>query len=170
MTNSSPLFRKEVLERRADRLHGDISLAVPMSWHVIGLTLLAALVAAFVFLASASYARIETVTGAIALDRGISPGRPDPARQRHHGGRARRQRVRAGDPLVRIHSEEDMASGDTASRGRRRRWREQDARLASQSGLMIEASVEGQQRLAAQLDGAQRELVSLDAQCNRSAG
>src|SRR5687767_11355358 len=30
------LFRQEVLEQRADRLHGDVSIAVPISWQIIG--------------------------------------------------------------------------------------------------------------------------------------
>jgi membrane fusion protein len=164
MTAETPLFRKEVLEHRADRLHGDISLAVPMAWHVIGLTMLAALVIAFVFLATASYARIETVKGEIALDRGIAP--VIPTRRGSVTAVAVRDgaRVRAGDPLVRIHSEEDMASGDTASTRADAALAEQDARLASQSGLAMEAAVEGEQRLVAQLDGIRRDIVNLDGQ------
>jgi multidrug efflux pump subunit AcrA (membrane-fusion protein) len=99
------LFREEVLEHRADRLHGDVSIAVPLSWHVIGYALLAALAAAFVLLFTASYARVETATGAIVLDKGVAPilaARPGivTALAVREG-----QRVRAGEPLVRIRSE-----------------------------------------------------------------
>ena len=41
-----PLFRQEVLRHRADRLHGDVSIAVPVSWQALGFLLLAALVTA----------------------------------------------------------------------------------------------------------------------------
>lgn len=165
MTASEPpLFRKEVMEHRANRLHGDVNLAVPMSWHVIGFTILAALVAAFVFLAAASYSRVETVSGAIVLDRGLASIVPT-----RHGRVAAvavrdGQQVRAGDPLVRIRSEEDMVDGSTVSRRIMASLAEQDQRLASQSALAIDASAEGQSRLAAQLDGLHRELVSLESQ------
>lgn len=158
------LFRKEVLEHRANRLHGDISLAMPMSWHVIGFTLLAALVVAFVFLASAGYSRVETVNGSIVLDRGLASIVPP-----RHGRVAEiavrdGERVRAGQPLVRIRAEEDMVGGDTISRRIMAALEEQDQRLASQSALAMHASDEGQSRLVAQLDGVRRELASLESQ------
>jgi membrane fusion protein len=158
------LFRKEALEHRAERLHGDISLAVPMSWHVIGFTILAALIVAFAFLAFASYSRTETVAGAIVLDRGLATIMP--SRRGSVSALAVRegQQVRAGDPLVRIRSEEDMAGGDTVSRRIIAALAEQDERLAGQSALTIDAAGQEQGRLAAQLDGARREIVSLDVQ------
>lgn len=73
------MFRREVLDRRANRLHGDVHLAVPISWQLIGLALLASLGAALLFLSFASYSRVENVSGAIVLDRGIAsivPTRP----------------------------------------------------------------------------------------------
>lgn len=160
----SSLFRKEVLEHRAERLHGDISLAVPTSWHVIGFTILAALIAAFVFLALAGYSRTETVSGAIVLDRGLAPILP--SRRGNVAALAVRdgQQVRAGDPLARIRSEEHMVGGGTDSRRLMAALEQQDERLASQSALGIDAAGEEQGRLAAQLDGLRREIVSLDAQ------
>ena len=162
--HNSRLFRKEVLEHRAERLHGDISLAVPMSWHIIGFTILGALIAAFVFLALASYSRTETVSGSIVLDRGLAP--IVPSRRGNVAELAVRdgQRVRAGDPLVRIRSEEDMVGGGTDARRLVAALEQQDERLASQSALTIDAASEEQGRLAAQLDGLRREIVSLDAQ------
>lgn len=162
--HNSRLFRQEVLAHRAERLHGDISLAVPMSWHVIGFTILGALIATFVFLALASYSRTETVSGAIVLDRGLAP--IVPSRRGNVAALAVRdgQRVRAGDPLVRIRSEEDMVGGGTDARRLVAALEQQDDRLASQSALTIDAAGEEQGRLAAQLDGLRREIVSLDAQ------
>ena len=162
--HNSRLFRKEVLEHRAERLHGDISLAVPMSWHVIGFTILGALVATFVFLALASYSRTETVSGAIVLDRGLAP--IVPTRRGSVAALAVRdgQAVRAGDPLVRIRSEEDMVGGGTDARRLVAALEQQDERLASQSALTMNAAGEEQGRLAAQLDGLRREIASLDVQ------
>ena len=107
------LFRKEALQHRADRLHGDVSLAVPLGWQLVGYLLLAALIISVGFLATASYARVENVGGAIVLDRGVAaivPSRPGIVTDvLVRDGQA----VRAGDALVRIRSEEDSTLGDT---------------------------------------------------------
>jgi membrane fusion protein len=158
------LFRQEVLEHRADRLHGEVSIAIPISWQIIGFTLLAALATALVFLFSASYARIETVSGAVVLDRGVAsivPSRPGivadiPAREGQH--------VRPGQPLVQIRSEEDLASGRTAPRRIRDALEQQDQRLASQTALMMNAAGAEQSRLAAEIAGLGQEIASLEAQ------
>lgn len=160
----TPLFRKEVLEHRADRLQGDVSLAVPVSWQIIGFLLLTALVVALVFLGTASYSRAETVAGAIVLDRGIAsivPSRPGivadlPAREG--------QRVAAGDPLVAIRSEEDMTGGRTAPRRILEALEEQDSRLASQTSLVMSAAGAERDRIAAQIAGGEQEIASLDTQ------
>lgn len=159
-----PLFRPEVAKARKQRLHGDVSLAVPVSWQVIGFTLLAALIVALVFLATASYARTETVGGAIVLDRGVAqiiPSRAGivadlPAREG--------QRVSVGDPLISIRSEEDMASGPTVPRRILDSLRDQDARLASQTSLVLNAAAAERSRLAAQIEGARQEIASLNSQ------
>lgn len=158
------LFRQEVLEHRADRLHGDVSIAIPLSWQAIGFLLLVSLAAALLFLVTARYSRIETVAGAVVLDRGVAPivaSRPGivtalPAREGH--------RVRAGDPLVEIRSEEDMASGPTAPRRMREALRQQDERLASQTALMMNAARAEQARLSAEASGLAQEIASLEAQ------
>jgi membrane fusion protein len=160
----SPLFRREALAQRADRLHGDISLAVPISWHVIGFTLLAALLAALVFLATASYSRAVTVSGAIVLDRGLAPILPTRRGSVASLSVREGQNVRAGDPLVRIRSEEDMASGTTVSGRMLAAIEQQDQRLASQSALTIDAAGADQSRLVAQRDGLRHEIASIDMQ------
>ncbi len=160
----TPLFRKEVLEHRADRLQGDVSLAVPVSWQIIGFLLLTALVVALAFLGTASYSRAETVAGAIALDRGVAsivPSRPGivadlPAREG--------QRVAAGDPLVAIRSEEDMPGGRTAPRRIMEALQEQDSRLASQTSLVMSAAGAERDRIASQIAGGEQEIASLDTQ------
>lgn len=71
--SSIPLFRPEVLAARKDRLHGDISLAVPIPWQLISFLLFAAVIIAAVFLASASYSQVTNVDGAIVVDKGTAP-------------------------------------------------------------------------------------------------
>jgi multidrug efflux pump subunit AcrA (membrane-fusion protein) len=106
------LFREEVLEHRADRLHGDVFVAVPVSWQVIGFALLAGLVAAVVLLFAGSYSRVETATGLIVLDKGVAPVLPARAGIVAAVAVREGQSVRAGEPLVRI-----ATSGDGPGQG-----------------------------------------------------
>lgn len=158
------LFRKEVGEHHAERLHGDVSIAIPISWQLIGYTLLATLVAALVFLFSASYSRVEAVSGAIVLDKGVAsivPSRKGivTALQVREG-----QIVRVGEPLVQIRSEEAMASGGTAPRRVIEALADQDQRLANQTSLMMTAAAADRSRLAAEIAGLGEELTSLETQ------
>jgi membrane fusion protein len=159
-----PLFRPEVAEHRKGRLHGEISIAVPVAWHAIGFTMLAALVALVAFLAGAGYARVETVTGEIALEPGVAaivPPRPGSvAEVAVRDG----QQVRAGQPLIRIRAETGLASGGTVSQRLLESLSEQDRRLLSQSSATGVAAAEDRSRLEAQLAGLRRELISLGTQ------
>jgi len=158
------LFRKEVLEHRGERLHGDVHLAVPLSWQLIGYLLLAALAVALIFLATASYSRVETVAGAIVLDKGVAPIVPSRPGVVTNLSVREGQRVAAGDPLVRIRAEEDLADGATMPAQVMEALAEQDRRLASQSVLTMEAASAEQARLGAAIAGFAREIESLDAQ------
>lgn len=66
------MFRKEVTTAQSQRLTGDVSLAVPLGWHVVGLLLLAIVLIALLFLATARYSRVETVSGEIVADVGVA--------------------------------------------------------------------------------------------------
>lgn len=158
------LFRKEALEHRGDRLHGDVNLAVPVGWQLIGFALLAALVAALLFLSFASYSRVENVDGAIVLDRGIAsivPTRPGivmtlDAREG--------QRVETGAKLAEIRSEEAMTGGGTAPRRVMEALQQQDATLAGQSSMMMVAAGAERSRLAEQIAGLTQEIASVGDQ------
>ena len=158
------LFRREALEYRTHRLQGSISLAVPLAWHVIGLALLAALIAAFLFLALASYSRVESVTGTIVLDRGVSviiPSRPGVVTAvRAEDG----QVVDSGAPLVEIHVGETLAARDTAAQRILDAMRREEAGLAGQSAELTSAADAERARLGAQINGLRQELASLDHQ------
>lgn len=158
------LFRREVMEHRAERLHGDISLAVPISWHVIGYTMLAALIGVGLFLAFASYARVETVSGSIVLDSGVAPI----VSHRHGVVTAVRvregQRVAVGTPLAEIRSEDAMTAGGTAAQRILEAVEQQQAGLAEQSAASRQAAQAEASRLAAQVTGLRQELASLDRQ------
>jgi membrane fusion protein len=158
------IFRKQALEHSADRLDGAVTLALPVSWQVIGYLLFAALVVALVFLCTASYSRVETVSGAVVLEQGfaaIVPSRSGvvEALPAHDG-----QTVKPGDPLVRIRSEEDMASGATAPRRVLGALREQDLRLADQAAMVLHAGAASRSELRVRIGGLTGEIASLDSQ------
>ena len=66
------LFRKEALQRQTSRAHGDVHIAVPLAWHVIGGFLFVSVTVAAIFLTLGSYSRYENVTGTFALDLGTA--------------------------------------------------------------------------------------------------
>lgn len=158
------MFREEVLKHRTDRLHGSVSIATPMAWQAIGFLLLAALVVAAIFLATASYARIETASGTVTLDKGMATIMPSRAGVISFIAVSEGQHVQSGQPLVRIRSEEDMIGGNTASKRIQAALAEQDARLASQSSLINTAAEADQSRLREQIAGISAELASLASQ------
>lgn len=158
------LFRKEVLERRADRLHGDVNLAVPVSWQLIGFALLAALFAAVLFLSFASYARVENVSGVIVLDRGIASIIPTRAGIVTALDAREGKQVKAGARLAEIRSEEAMTGGGTGPRRVMEALEQQDATLAGQSAMMMTAARAERARLAEQISGLTQEITSVDDQ------
>ena len=142
----------------------DFTLTDGVSGSSLTLSSLRGRTVALAFLFTASYARVETVVGAIVLDKGVAtivPSRPGvvadlPAREG--------QRVQARALLARIRSEEDMAAGGTGPRRVMEALQEQDRRLANQTSLMMNAAGAEQSRLAADIVGIGRELTSLEQQ------
>lgn len=164
------LFRQEVLRHRADRLQGTVSLLTPTSWQAIGFLLIMGLAATIVFLATASYARVETAPGSITLDKGVASVVSSRAGTVAALIAKDGQHVRAGDLLVRIRSEEDMVNGDTAPARIRHALAEQDTNLASQGGSTLAAAAADQRRLQEQILGLSGEVTSLTAQARDQQG
>jgi membrane fusion protein len=157
-------FRTEVLRSRAERLHGSVSLATPLAWQVIGFLLLAVLATATAFLFLSSYARSESVTGAIVLDSGVAsivssrPGIIDNVVVREG------QQVGVGAPLARVRSEEQMLAGPTAASRIRQSLADQASRLSAESELMTAAAVADRARLGTQINGLEAEIANLETQ------
>ncbi|TXG82633.1 MAG: HlyD family efflux transporter periplasmic adaptor subunit [Sphingomonadales bacterium] len=166
MMNSrgSTLFRAEVFRHRADRLHGNVNVATPVSWQLVGFLLAAALIVTIIFLFNASYARIETVKGVISLDKGVASVVPS------RGGVVASlvvtegQQVQAGHVLAHIRSEEDMLGGDTVSARVRQSLEGQDERLSDQGDLLLAASRAEEARLRNRIAGLGDELSSIEDQ------
>jgi len=162
--NNQGIFRKEAIAYRADRLHGTVSIAMPLSWQIIGLLLLGSLALVIIFLATASYARTETVSGVVALDTGIAAIMPSRSGVIEQLYAREGQAVRKGQTLVAIRAEEDMMSGDTVPDRIDRALLQQDARLAARADLLRSAASSDQARLAASIIGIDNEIESLDRQ------
>jgi membrane fusion protein len=160
----SQLFRKEAIEHRVDRLHGDINLALPIGWQVIGYLFLAALISAILFLASASYAKIETVPGVIIPDKGVAiavPTRPGVLTTLMV---VEGQSVKEGQVIARIKSSETLNSGVLAPEQMASAINAQDVGLQSQSSALDVATSADRARLAAQSKGLADELVTIERQ------
>ncbi|HET9865160.1 MAG TPA: HlyD family efflux transporter periplasmic adaptor subunit [Steroidobacteraceae bacterium] len=158
------LFRIEHLKHLTQRLHGDIGIALPVSWQVIGYFLFAVLLVALAFVCTASYARVETVTGVVTLDKGvisIVPSRSGivtelPVRE----GSV----VRPGDTLLKVRAEEELQAGETAPERILVALDQQDRSFETQAEYLARASAVEQARLTGQVEGLTREIEGLDAQ------
>lgn len=158
------LFRAEVTAARRDRLHGDISLAVPMSWQLIGFLLFSAIIVAIIFVASASYSLVETVSGAIVIDKGTAPivaTRPGVITEI---GIKEGQQVAPGQLLARVRSEEDLAGGSTAPQRVIESLRKQDQQLGTQAAMILDAASSERSRLRDGIASTQQEIANLDEQ------
>jgi membrane fusion protein len=160
----SSLFRKEVTEWRQSRLHGDVDLATPISWQVIGFSLLGGLALAIFFIATASYSRVENVQGTIVLDQGVATIVPSRSGRIAQLSVGEGETVRAGQALAQIRSEEDTATGGSGPQRVIEALRQEDREIVNQSTSTAEASGAEQSRLAAQMRGIEDETRGLDLQ------
>ncbi|MGS0824883.1 HlyD family secretion protein [Shewanella sp. 0m-8] len=67
----SGLFRQQAVEAQKQKLHGDVSLAQPISIYVSATVLLSIIIAIIFFLSFSHYARKETVRGYLVPDKGL---------------------------------------------------------------------------------------------------
>lgn len=158
------MFRNEAITKHSNRLSGDVAIAVPVAWQSIGFLIFGGVAAAFIFLALASYSRVETVTGTIIPDRGVSSILPTrngviAALSVKDG-----QRVEAGTELAVIRSEEDGAIGLSPAAQIEAAVGRQDASLAAQMTASASAADAQMRQLAAQRTGLVAEIGQLQSQ------
>lgn len=158
------LFRSEVLTQKKDRLSGEVSIAVPMPWQIIGYLIFGAVVVAIIFLSLASYSRVETVTGTVVPDRGVASIIPT------RGGTITEvmvedgERVEAGATLVAIRAEEDAASGLSAAALTEQAIAQQDASLAAQLAASQRSAAAQRSQITVQAAGLRSEIDQLRSQ------
>lgn len=155
----SELFRREAIERTRRRLDGEVLLAVPLPSRIFGLLAAAVVVGAFLFAASATYARKETVQGWIT-----PPGGLIRVQARQAGVAAdvaEPGAVRSGAILVRAVSSVDIGGGTAADLigAGITAEAEADARQLTARLQTLEAETD---RAANSLEIGQRELAALE--------
>lgn len=158
------IFRAETIAHRANRLSGDVAIAVPVAWQSIGYLLLAGLATALVFLSLASYSRVETVIGMITPDRGVSSILPTRSGVIAALSVKDGQRVKAGTELAVIRSEEDGAIGLSPAAQIEAAVGRQDTSLAAQMTASAAAADAQMRQLAAQRIGLVAEIGQLQSQ------
>ncbi|MBT4522734.1 MAG: HlyD family efflux transporter periplasmic adaptor subunit [Halieaceae bacterium] len=109
---SQELFRAQVVERQADRLHGDVLLLPRVSYSVILALVTLWLVVAGYWLAHNTYARKETVRGYLQPASGVTRVYADGNGIIKRTLVAEGDAVVAGQPLVVINGDRQLASGD----------------------------------------------------------
>ncbi|WP_295033750.1 hypothetical protein [Shewanella sp.] len=67
----SALFRQQAVEAQKQKLHGDVSLAQPISIYLAVLILLSIIIALVLFLSLSHYAHKETVRGYLVPEKGL---------------------------------------------------------------------------------------------------
>ncbi len=158
------MFRSEALVAQQNRLHGDVSISLPVSWQLIGYGLLAMLIAATAFLFMGSYSRVETVAGQIEPDLGAAQIIPSRAGIVTRITVREGERVPSASPLVSVRVEEIERAGSTGPGQVLTALGEQDAQLVAQVRSTMAGAGATRQRLAAQIAGVKAEMAALDQQ------
>ena len=145
-------------------LYSPTDFRLPLRWHVIALLLFVTLVVTLLFLASASFPRVEAATGIVQPDGGILqvvPARP---------GSVTAVMVSEGQWVSKGQSLATIAMGNIDQSGVSPHGtilgalQTQDSQLQSQSLLGQKASDELQKEYETQVSGLRAELTSLDHQ------
>ncbi len=162
------LFRREAV-RAQDRLHGELSLAPPVSWQLLGLFLAATMVVAGAFLALGQYAKATVVTGTLTGTRGVVPAVATRSGTLADLLVSEGQHVRRGQPLARV-SVTATADGATLQDERLAAIGEEARAVESRAPALAAAA-------AARVDSLQADLASeaasardLDAQISEQRG
>jgi membrane fusion protein len=158
------MFRPEVISTKKNRLSGEVSIAIPISWQSIGYLIFFGVITTGIFLGTASYSRVETVSGTITPDTGVSTVFPTRVGVVSNIVIRDGQRVNAGDELVSIRSEEDGASDLSPSALVETAIAKQDASVAAQIAAAQSNAKAQTSQLAAQRQGLIGELNQLRLQ------
>jgi membrane fusion protein len=160
----SQLFRSEVLQQRKDRLSGEVAIAVPVQWQLIGYLIFGSLIVAIIFLSLASYSRVETVTGNIVPDKGVATIIPTRSGTISEIFIEDGAEVIKGQALANVRAEEDGISGQSAATMAQQAIAQQDASLIAQMNAARRAAAAQNSQLSVQAAGIRSEIDQLQSQ------
>ncbi len=141
-----------------------MAVAVPVAWQSIGFLIFGGVAAGFLFLSLASYSRVETVTGIISPNTGVSNIVPTRAGVIAALPVRDGQNVPAGAELVTIRAEEDGAAARSPAALVEAAIARQDASLVAQSNAAQASAVAQASQLLAQKSGLVAEISQLQSQ------
>lgn len=158
------MFRPEAIAKHHNRLIGEVAIAVPVAWQGIGLLIFFGVAAGVLFLSLASYSRVETVTGTIVPDAGVSSIVSTRAGVIAALAVQEGQSVAAGAELATVRTEEDGAAMFSPAALVEAAIAQQDASLAAQSSAAQASAAAQASQLAAQYSGIASEITHLQSQ------
>ncbi len=167
---SLPLFRSEVVEARATRLHGDVLLGSSVSTHVTTAFIVVVAGGALAWASLASYARTEAVAGVVSsiqpLAKVVAP-RPGLVTDL---AVSEGDVVAAGDPLLTVRTEQQAQSGGMTATASLAAIDAQ--RRLAQQRLELEPARNAAERarLGAVIAGAKAQRSEIEAQLALQAG
>ena len=141
-----------------------------MSWQLVGLVFFVLVAAAIVFLSLAGYSRVETVGGIVSPEGGLArvvalrPGTVADLAVREG------QRVRAGQPLALVRTEEMLASGIGSTAEVMASLGSQETGLKAQKRQLAASASAQRAQMGSRIGGLQAEIDALDTQIQVQEG
>lgn len=161
MTN---LFRKEVIERQTNRLHGDV-LVLPRLSHLLLISLLLTWVAlVLVWLVSSKYARKETALGWLEPSEGVTRIYAEDSGLIQQVLVQEGEKVEAGQPLIIVNNDRHLAGGDALESRLLSEYATQQRLLTQQLENSTRIYQQRWQELNRNLSTEEQHLALLDAQ------
>lgn len=154
------LFRKEAIDHKRRKLHGEVILVQPVSFFIMTAIMFAVTMLLVSFLMSSDYKRKETVVGYLAPKNGLSMIRAD------QGGRLTQvfvkegDTVKAGDPLFESRVDVETAEGFIGER-RLESTQVRLSELKEQMSNIRKRYQQDRERYSAQANNYRRELTGL---------
>jgi membrane fusion protein len=158
------LFRPEVIEHRADRLHGEVILTQTLNTRVLTVFLAAVVAAAAIWLTVGQYARIETARGILVTTAGSSKVFALRAGVVSSLLVKDGDKVAVGQKLALVESEQPNQSGARYSAEGAASLSEQEQLAGQQIDLSSAREASEQARLSATLQGLAEQRTSVSQQ------
>lgn len=157
-------FRAQVIEQRADRLHGDVLLLPRVRHSVLIALLLIWLLAVVFWLATSTYSRKETVAGWLEPPAGVVRLYPEASGQIKKILVKEGDWVKIGQPLIIINGDKTLADGENLELRLLEEFESQRRLLTEQIDRAAKTQQQREASLQRQVDSIQHNLGLMDEQ------